>query len=128
MLKKKLLYILIIIVFTGTVFAQGNPDENAPAAGNPILPGWFADPTIKKFGDVYYIYATTDNEMLASGAPTVWYSKDFKNWYNYIMEIPSFSAQSITNFWAPDIVEGEDGKYYLYFGNCEMGCNIYGYV
>lgn len=128
MLKKKLLYILIIIVFTGTVFAQGNPDVNAPAAGNPILPGWFADPTIKKFGDVYYIYATTDNEMLASGAPTVWYSKDFKNWYNYIMEIPSFSAQSITNFWAPDIVEGDDGKYYLYFGNCERGCNIYGYV
>ena len=128
MIKKKLLYILIIIVFTGTVFAQDNPDVNAPGAGNPILPGWFADPTIKKFGAIYYIYATTDNEMLASGAPTVWYSKDFKNWYNYRMEIPSFSAQSITNFWAPDIVEGEDGKYYLYFGNCEMGCNIYGYV
>ena len=31
-----------------------------PGAGNPILPGYFADPTIKKFGDTYYIYATTD--------------------------------------------------------------------
>ncbi len=103
-------------------------DINAPGAGNPILPGWFADPTIKKFGDIYYIYATTDNEMLASGVPTVWYSKDFKNWYNYVMEIPSFSAKSITNFWAPDILQGKDGKYYLYFGNCEIGCNIYGYV
>lgn len=128
MLKKKLFYTLIILVFAGTIFAQNKVDVNTPGAGNPILPGWFADPTIKKFGDIYYIYATTDNEMLASGAPTVWYSKDFKNWYNYIMEIPSFSAKSITNFWAPDIVEGNDGKYYLYFGNCEMGCNIYGYV
>ena len=128
MLKKKLLYSLIILVFTGTAFAQKDIDVNTPGANNPILPGWFADPTIKKFGDIYYIYATTDNEMLASGAPTVWYSKDFKNWYNYIMEIPSFSAKSITNFWAPDIIEGDDGKYYLYFGNCEIGCNIYGYV
>jgi beta-xylosidase len=128
MLKKKLLYSLIILVFTGTIFAQKEVDVNSPGVGNPILPGWFADPTIKKFGDIYYIYATTDNEMLASGAPTIWYSKDFKNWYNYIMEIPSFSAKSITNFWAPDIVQGDDGKYYLYFGNCEIGCNIYGYV
>lgn len=128
MLKKKLFSSLIILVFTGTIFAQKDIDVNAPGAKNPILPGWFADPTIKKFGGIYYIYATTDNEMLASGAPTVWYSKDFKNWYNYTMEIPSFSAKSITNFWAPDIIEGDDGKYYLYFGNCEMGCNIYGYV
>ncbi|KIQ16470.1 glycoside hydrolase [Flavobacterium sp. MEB061] len=128
MLKKNLLYSLILLFFAGTIFAQKDVDVNTPGAGNPILPGWFADPTIKKFGDIYYIYATTDNEMLASGAPTVWYSKDFKNWYNYIMEIPSFSAKSITNFWAPDIIEGDDGKYYLYFGNCEIGCNIYGYV
>ena len=28
---------------------------NTPGAGNPILPGYFADPTIKKFGDTYYI-------------------------------------------------------------------------
>ncbi len=26
---------------------------NTPGAGNPILPGYFADPTIKKFGDTY---------------------------------------------------------------------------
>lgn len=96
--------------------------------GNPILPGYYADPTIKKFGDIYYIYATTDNEMLASGAPTVWYSKDFQNWYNYTMEIPSLSSVNLRNFWAPDIIEGKDGKYYLYFGNCQAGCNIYGYV
>lgn len=96
--------------------------------GNPIIPGYYADPTIKKFGDIYYIYATTDNEMLASGAPTVWYSKDFQNWYNYTMEIPSLSSVNLRNYWAPDIVEGQDGRYYLFFGNCQAGCNIYGYV
>jgi xylan 1,4-beta-xylosidase len=128
MIKKNTLFICFLLFFIVSSYAQEKVNVNLADAGNPILPGYFADPTIKKFGDIYYIYATTDNEMLASGAPTVWYSKDLKNWYNYTMEIPPFTSKPITNFWAPDIVVGNDGKYYLYFGNCEIGCNIYGYV
>lgn len=127
-MKKYILSIPFLLLFVLYSHAQEKVNVNMPNAGNPVLPGYFADPTIKKFGDIYYIYATTDNEMLASGAPTVWYSKDLKNWYNYTMEIPPFTSKPITNFWAPDIVVGNDGKYYLYFGNCEIGCNIYGYV
>ena len=114
----------LIIVF----FTQCKDHKKVYTIGNPILPGYFADPTIKKFGDTFYIYATTDNEMLASGAPTVWVSNDFKNWFNYIMDIPSLNSVSLRNFWAPDILKGNDGSYYLYFGNCQAGCNIYGYV
>lgn len=134
---KTLLYLSCIMLFVLLSCAQKTQVKttisevkynNSPNTGNPVLPGYYADPTIKKFGDIYYIYATTDNEMLASGAPTVWYSKDFQNWYNYTMEIPSLSSINLRNFWAPDIVEGKDGKYYLYFGNCQAGCNIYGYV
>lgn len=136
-IKKTLLYLSCILLFVLLSCAQKTQVKttiskvkynNSPNTGNPVLPGYYADPTIKKFGDIYYIYATTDNEMLASGAPTVWYSKDFQNWYNYTMEIPSLSSVNLRNFWAPDIVEGKDGKYYLYFGNCQAGCNIYGYV
>ena len=27
---------------------------------NPVVPGYFADPTLKKFGDTYYLYTSTD--------------------------------------------------------------------
>jgi len=135
MISKKRIYVKVLFLFfVSASFAQKQiktqevAKDNSSFTGNPILPGYYADPTIKKFGDIYYIYATTDNEMLASGAPTVWYSKDLQNWYNYIMEIPSLSSVNLRNFWAPDILEGKDGKYYLYFGNCQAGCNIYGYV
>lgn len=127
-MKNYCLSILFLFFTVVAVCAQDPIMLNSPGAKNPIVPGWFADPTIKKFGDIYYIYATTDNEMLGSGVPTVWYSKDFQNWYNYTMEIPSFTHIKLRNFWAPDIVCGEDGKYYLFFGNCQSGCNIYGYV
>lgn len=127
-MKRGLLSFVVLFFSALLASAQEAVMINSPGAKNPIVPGWFADPTIKKFGDVYYIYATTDNEMLGSGVPTVWYSKDFQNWYNYTMEIPSFTHIKLKNFWAPDIVLGDDGKYYLYFGNCQSGCNIYGYV
>lgn len=95
-------------------------------AGNPILAGYFADPTVKKFGDTYYIYATTDGIKLASGAPQVWISKDFVNWYDYKLQIDL--PQGLNNCWAPDVIHATDGKYYYFMGNCERGCNIYGYV
>ena len=28
---------------------------NTPGAGNPIVPGYFADPTIRQFGDTFYL-------------------------------------------------------------------------
>ena len=123
---------LIIGVMAGVLLlsscANKTTEQQNAHISNPVLPGWFADPTIKKFGDIYYIYATTDNEMLASGAPTVWYSRDLQNWYNYIMEVPTLNSVALRNFWAPDIMQGKNGRYYLYFGNCQTGCNIYGYV
>jgi xylan 1,4-beta-xylosidase len=128
LMKRNLVYFSILLSSVINSFAQEPVKINTPGAHNPILPGYFADPTIVKFGDIFYIYATTDNEMLASGAPTVWYSKDFQNWYNYTMEIPSLSSINLRNFWAPDILKGDDGRFYLYFGNCQAGCNIYGYV
>ncbi len=126
-MRRYIILFLSVCFFLGAC-VQNEKNQLQQRISNPVLPGWFADPTIKKFGDIYYIYATTDNEMLASGAPTVWYSRDMKNWYNYIMEIPSLNSVNLRNFWAPDIIDGDDGRYYLYFGNCQAGCNIYGYV
>ncbi|PTN07450.1 family 43 glycosylhydrolase [Mangrovibacterium marinum] len=114
----------IMLCVPGMAFAQQSP--TAPANGNPVLPGYFADPTIKKFGDSYYLYATTDGIKLASGEPQVWISKDLTNWYNQEMDIDL--PDGLTNCWAPDVVHGKDGRYYYYMGNCQFGCNIYGYV
>ena len=94
-------------------------------ADNPVVPGYFADPTIKKFGDYYYLYATTDGIKLASGKPQVWISSDLVQWYNKELEIEM--PDGLTNTWAPDIIQGENGNYYYIIGNCERGCNIYGF-
>ena len=76
------------------------------------LPGYFADPTIRKFGDTYYIYATTDGTGNGYGPAQVWASKDFRNWKNVVMNWPTTEV-----VWAPDVVQQPNGKYRYYY--CE---------
>jgi len=127
-MKIKLLFpfIFLFLSSNGSFASNESGSNNSISTGNPLLPGYFADPTVKKFGDTYYIYATTDGIKLASGEPQVWISKDFVNWYDYKLELEL--PEGLSNCWAPDVFQATNGKYYYYMGNCEMGCNIYGYV
>ena len=87
---------------------------NAPGNANPFIPGYFADPTIRKFGDTYYLYATTDGTGNGYGPAQVWVSKDFRNWKNIVMNWPVTEV-----VWAPDVVQQPDGRYrYFYCEPC----------
>ena len=94
--------ILLLLTATScitTVKEDTSVQWNTPGAGNPLLPGYFADPTIRKFGDTYYIYATTDGTGNGYGPAQVWMSKDFVNWKNVTMNWPTTEV-----VWAPDVV------------------------
>lgn len=103
---KRLLTALLICV-SAAVSAQSLTNVGN---GNPIIPGYFADPTVKKFGDTYYIYATTDGNGGGFGPSQVWMSKDFVNWSFQDMNWPTTH-----HYWAPDVTKGNDGKYYMYY-------------
>ena len=81
---------------------------NSPGAMNPIIPGYFADPTIKKFGDTYYVYATTDGSGAGFGPAQLWQSQDLVNWTMMPMNWPDSHW-----IWAPDVLYNQnDGKDY----------------
>ena len=90
---------------------------NTPGAGNPMLPGYFADPTIRKFGDLYYIYATTDGTGNGYGPAQAWVSRDFVNWKNIVMNWPTTEV-----VWAPDVIQEPDGTYRYYY--CTNECVV----
>lgn len=103
-------------------FADVDAQEkyNTPGISNPILPGYFADPTIKKFGDTYYIYATTDGSGAGFGPAQCWASKDFVNWTVIPMNWPDSHW-----IWAPDVMQHTDGKYYMvYCQPCTLHCGV----
>jgi beta-xylosidase len=84
---------------------------------NPINPGYFADPSIVKYQDTYYIYATIDpwggNEL------AVLVTKDFKNWEQKHINWPTKQACTSSTsqgsmVWAPSVVKAKNGNYYMY--------------
>lgn len=113
---RKLIYGCLL---AGMAF-NANAEEvkwNTPGAGNPFIPGYFADPTVKKFGDTYYVYATTDGSGAGFGPSQVWCSKDFENWTIMPMNWPDSHW-----IWAPDVMQHSDGTYRMFY--CQP-CNIY---
>ena len=105
----RILNLFLCLLMGPSVFAQQKTHISL-GAGNPILPGYFADPTVKKFGDTYYIYATTDGNGGGFGPAQVWLSKDFVNWRLQDMNWPTTKY-----YWAPDVTQAPDGKYYMYY-------------
>ncbi len=108
-----------------TLLLTGPPDLpatrdtafDAPGNFNPLVPGYFADPTIKQFGDTFYLYATTDGNGGGRGPATVWVSRDFVNWVLVPMNWPT-----TPHYWAPDVVKRPDGRYYLFYN---QPCNTF---
>ena len=112
--------LLITSFLIGVVSAFAQAAFNAPGTGNPVIPGYFADPTIKKFGDTYYMYATTDGSGAGFGPAQVWTSKDFVNWTLMPMNWPDSHW-----IWAPDVMQHSDGKYYYFYCQpCIIHCGV----
>ncbi len=116
---KKILTAMLATVAIGSCAAD--VAYNAPGAMNPFIPGYFADPTVKKFGDTYYVYATTDGSGAGFGPAQLWTSKDFVNWTLMPMNWPDSHW-----IWAPDVMQNaHDGRYYyVYCQPCQIHVGV----
>jgi beta-xylosidase len=86
-------------------------------APRPILGGFTADPSIRVFGDTYYIYPTTDLPNWNTKEFAVWSSKNLVDWKKegVFMDLSKGDVKWADNkAWAPDCIE-RGGKYYFYF-------------
>jgi len=130
-----LLSLIIMCVAGNEAFAQ---EERA---GNPVFPGWYADPEGIIFDDEYWIYPTYSDhygtpdksyglskEQLEAQEKTIsegykmqtffnaFSSKDLVNWekHSHVLDIKDVSWAAFA-LWAPSIIKAND-QYYLFFG------------
>ena len=107
-------WILLILVVT-CIFSC-SPKEQAKIS-NPIIEGYFADPSIVLYEGKYYIYATIDpwgGDELA-----VFETTDFKQFEQKHINWPTKQActsptSGESMVWAPSVVQGVDGQFYMY--------------
>jgi hypothetical protein len=106
-------FIKIVRLLFATVFSAWNTPDN----GNPLLPGYTADPSIiyDSASSTFFIYSTSDGVWISYSAdPQVAYSQDFINWKFRPLQLPSFWPT--TRLWAPSAMKHPtNGKYYLMY-------------
>lgn len=93
--------------------------------GNPIIPGYFADPTVLVANNKYYIYATID--PWGGDSLALWVSDDFKNWKRKPLNWPTKQlckspTSNDSKVWAPSVVLGADKRYHMFVS---VGSEVY---
>ncbi len=85
-------------------------------SGNPILPGWYADPEARIFEDQYWIFPTYSAPYNEQTFLDAFSSRDLVSWEKHervldIKNVP-WAKRAV---WAPSVVHKGDW-YYLFFG------------
>ncbi|NJB97003.1 MULTISPECIES: family 43 glycosylhydrolase [Sphingomonas] len=110
---------VLLMVAAGLLAAADAPAPRWDAAGdgNPLLPGYFADPSIVRDGGKWYIYATID----PWGADTLgmWTSANGRDWTFSTPAWPTKAAATSptsgdSKVWAPSVVKAKNGRWYMY--------------
>ena len=73
---------------------------------NPVLSGDYADPSVLRVGEDYYL---THSSFTFAPGMLIWHSKDLVNWRPICKALDSY----IGDIWAPDFIE-HNGHFYIY--------------
>ena len=121
-MKLKHLILLSIICCSQSVFGQ-KANQQPKTSGNPVFPGWYADPEGVVFGDEYWIYPTYSAPYDEQTFMDAFSSKDLVNWTKHSKVL---SKENISWFkralWAPAVIHAND-KYYIFFGANDIQSN-----
>lgn len=85
-------------------------------SGNPVFPGWYADPEVRIFKNLYWVYPTYSAAYNQQVFLDAFSSPDLVHWtkHNKIVDTSSIKWAKRA-MWAPSAIE-KNGKYFLFFG------------
>ena len=109
------------VVTIGMLLAVGrahaaDSTEATQRSGNPIFPGWYADPEAKVFGKAFWIYPTTSARYEEQTFLDAFSSPDLVHWIKHSRVLDTNAVTwAHRAMWAPAVAE-KDGRYFLFFG------------
>lgn len=107
------LLFLLLISCSHKISQQSNAKLTS---GNPIFPGWYADPEGTIFNKEYWIYPTYSAAYNQQVFLDAFSSSDLVNWVKHSRILDTANIKWAKRaVWAPAIVE-KGSKYYLFFG------------
>lgn len=119
---------LALLLISFCLFACGSPQTKQAAVTelqNPVIPGYFADPSIVQHDGKFYMYVTAD--PWGADFLSCWVSDDFRNWTFNKLNWPTKAACTSPNsndskVWAPSVIKKGD-MFYMYISvGSEIWC------
>ena len=94
---------------------QAQQSSVKQTSGNPVFPGWYADPEGVIFDQQYWIYPTYSAPYNQQVFMDAFSSRDLVNWTKHERIIDTASIKWAKRaMWAPGIIR-KDNKYFLFF-------------
>ncbi|RYY67548.1 MAG: arabinan endo-1,5-alpha-L-arabinosidase [Chitinophagaceae bacterium] len=117
----KLLSLLFVCaLLPGKPIAQAT---DSIKSGNPLFPGWYADPEAIIFNKTYWIYPTYSDKYNKQVFFDAFSSKDLVNWTKHSNILDTTAVKWAKRaMWAPAVVE-KKGKYFFFFGANDIQSN-----
>ncbi|WP_333821183.1 glycoside hydrolase family 43 protein [Ohtaekwangia sp.] len=114
MIKK--VAILLVAVFATAFASSQSKNDQKKKSGNPVFPGWYADPEVAVFGKEYWIYPTYSARYEKQVFFDAFSSKDLVHWTKHERILDTATVKWARRaLWAPAVVE-QNKKYYIFFG------------
>lgn len=106
-------FIVLLISFSHVFILKAQPQQTT--SGNPIIPGWYADPEVTCFDLQFWIYPTYSDVYEKQVFMDAFSSTDLVHWTTH-KNILDTSRVKWANraMWAPAIIKKDD-NYFLFF-------------
>ncbi|QDA58838.1 glycoside hydrolase family 43 protein [Hymenobacter jejuensis] len=115
-LLSSLILTQVAVSQTAKPAAKSKPTATAQRSGNPIFPGWYADPEATIFGKEYWVYPTYSAPFDQQVFMDAFSSPDLVHWTKHPRIVDTASVRWARRaMWAPAVVH-KGGKYFLFFG------------
>ena len=115
-------FLLSVLMISGIqhATAQTGMSKSKDSTGNPVFPGWYADPEGIIYGNQYWIFPTYSHKYEEQVFLDALSSPDLVNWTKHHNIVDTAAVKwAHKAMWAPAVLE-KGGKYYLFFGANDM--------
>ncbi|MCL3780098.1 arabinan endo-1,5-alpha-L-arabinosidase [Prolixibacteraceae bacterium JC049] len=115
--------LIVLLMMSVAVACTSSKKKEKELAGNPVFPGWYADPEGAVLDGRYWIFPTYSAPYKKQVFFDAFSSKDLTNWTKHERIIDTTAVKwAKFALWAPAIIEKEK-KYYLFFGANDIQSN-----
>ncbi len=106
----------MIILLISLNFYSSSQNIIGQFSGNPVFPGWYADPEGVIFGKDFWVYPTWSGTFDKQVFFDAFSSPDLVHWTKHSHVLDTTSVKwAKSAMWAPSVI-GKDGKYFFFFG------------